>query len=180
MQDNKNSVFKITGKKEADDCEYFGDWRCLENITIKEIRVISEYPFDKFSVQYAPLDLKSHPRGLQFKTVISNAYKKGPNFAGHYVVAEWGCGTGCQNHVIADTKTGKIIDAEIMSANGVEYKIDSRLFIANPQREMIDGYDGNIPAYTETEYYVVSDDGLRLNKLDSKPSSELIFNQKSK
>jgi len=32
-----------------------------------------------------------------FRTAITDAARKGPNFAGHYTVAEWGCGSGCMS-----------------------------------------------------------------------------------
>ena len=32
----------------------------------------------------------------------------GPNFAGHYFVIQWGCGTSCLMMVIVDALTGKI------------------------------------------------------------------------
>lgn len=34
----------------------------------------------------------------------------GPNFAGHFIVVQWGCGTSCVMMVIVDTLTGKIYD----------------------------------------------------------------------
>ncbi|KKT42647.1 MAG: hypothetical protein UW64_C0016G0009 [Microgenomates group bacterium GW2011_GWC1_44_37] len=42
IQDNKDSVFKITGTKGEDDCDYWGDWtqnKCMQNIDIKTIEV---------------------------------------------------------------------------------------------------------------------------------------------
>lgn len=33
---------------------------------------------------------------------------KGPNFAGHYFVVNWGCGTGCLMMVIVDAVTGQV------------------------------------------------------------------------
>ena len=32
----------------------------------------------------------------------------GPNFAGHYTIARWGCDTGCFRIVVIDTPTGKL------------------------------------------------------------------------
>jgi hypothetical protein len=45
-----------------------------------------------------------------FRTVIREATKKGPNFAGQYRIAEWGCGTGCEAIAIVDVKSGAIYD----------------------------------------------------------------------
>lgn len=186
VKNNENSIFKITGTKEKDDCEYYDNGTCLENITIKEIKSIENttlkitdtkknipYKFEDYPInnnlqgKQAPLNLKSHPRGLQFKTVISNAYKEGPNFAGHYTVAEWGCGTSCQNHAIVDNRSGNIIDAEIGSSYGVEYKLDSQLFVVNPRKVLIDNFGDDIPEYFKTGYYELSEDGLKMRKLEN-------------
>jgi hypothetical protein len=45
-----------------------------------------------------------------FRTRIREASKKGSNFAGHYTIAEWGCGTSCVSIAIIDAKTGIIYD----------------------------------------------------------------------
>jgi hypothetical protein len=37
IDDHKEYVFKITGSREKDDCSYFGNGVCLENIKVKDI-----------------------------------------------------------------------------------------------------------------------------------------------
>ena len=32
-----------------------------------------------------------------FRTMIRRGAAKGPNYAGHYSIATWGCGTGCMS-----------------------------------------------------------------------------------
>lgn len=39
LQENKGAVFKIVGKRLADDCDYYEDGSCLENIAIEKIEV---------------------------------------------------------------------------------------------------------------------------------------------
>jgi len=41
-----------------------------------------------------------------FRTVIRDWTKKGPNLAGHFTIAEWGCGTGCEQIAIVDNQSG--------------------------------------------------------------------------
>jgi hypothetical protein len=72
--------------------------------------------------------------------------KPGPNFAGHYIVIVWGCGSGCIRMAVSDAEIGAVYnpplvaDAELalptlMSPNSVgraaetEYRKSSRLFI---------------------------------------------------
>jgi len=44
----------------------------------------------------------------RFRTMIRKAAAGGPNFAGHFTVAEWGCGAGCVSVAIIDAATGSI------------------------------------------------------------------------
>jgi hypothetical protein len=39
IKDNVNSVFKITGTRDQDDCDYWRD-HCVQNIDIKKIEVV--------------------------------------------------------------------------------------------------------------------------------------------
>lgn len=77
-----------------------------------------------------------------FRTVIREAAKSGPNFAGHYALATWGCGAGCVSIAVVDEKNGTTTDGpfEILgydlsfSYEGgeeqIEFHPDSRLLIA--------------------------------------------------
>ncbi|PTQ95015.1 hypothetical protein C8P68_106230 [Mucilaginibacter yixingensis] len=60
----------------------------------------------------------------------------GVNFAGHYTIVEWGCGTECENIAIVNRINGKIFFSEINYGAdegffGVSYKPDSRMLIGN-------------------------------------------------
>ena len=44
----------------------------------------------------------------QFRTRIRTAATQPPNFAGHYVLATWGCGLECVSYAIIDAKTGEV------------------------------------------------------------------------
>ena len=43
-----------------------------------------------------------------FRTAIREAETGGPNFAGHYTIAEIGCGGGCVSIAVVDAKTGAV------------------------------------------------------------------------
>jgi hypothetical protein len=53
----------------------------------------------------APVVLASKP-ARAFRTQLREAAAKGPNFAGHYTIATWGCGAGCEDWAIIDAATG--------------------------------------------------------------------------
>lgn len=80
----------------------------------------------------------------RFRTVIRGWASAGPNFGGHYTIAEWGCGTGCVQMAIVDDRTGEVYDTPIgalpraafcLGANpdqdktGILYRRDSSLLI---------------------------------------------------
>jgi len=71
-----------------------------------------------------------------FRTMIRDAAKKGPNFAGHYAVAEWGCGASCVSMAVIDVQSGAVYDGPTVDVSpfdaesaGFSYHVDSRLMI---------------------------------------------------
>jgi len=43
--------------------------------------------------------------------VIRDWTKRGPNFAGHFTIAAWGCGTGCEQIAIVDNESGHVYES---------------------------------------------------------------------
>lgn len=43
-----------------------------------------------------------------FRSVIGAAAAQGPNFAGAYTVAVWGCGGSCTDFAVVDNRTGRV------------------------------------------------------------------------
>ena len=84
---------------------------------------------------------------LAFRTAITDAARKGPNFAGHYSVAVWDCGSECTAGAVVDETTGKVFsvpfniltlplvegtpDDPAHEFKGAVYELKSRLFIAD-------------------------------------------------
>ncbi len=50
-----------------------------------------------------------------FRTVIRDAAAAGPNFAGHYTVAVWGCGASCTSAAIVDAVSGRVVFPDTMT-----------------------------------------------------------------
>lgn len=115
-----------------------------ENIPVKENLSVNfeQYPVKElFKGKSALLNLKSNLGGLEFKTVISDAYNDGINFADHYTIAEWGCGTDCTQLAVIDAINGNVYffpyglstnKEVIIGAEEIEYKINSNLLIIHP------------------------------------------------
>jgi hypothetical protein len=99
-----------------------------------------QYRVPVFSGTSASVRLGSHPQAQTFRTVLREAARKGPNFAGHFTVATWGCGTNCIVVAIIDARNGRVffpfnreavstpreMDAAVPT---FRYRADSRLFI---------------------------------------------------
>ncbi|TKC86985.1 hypothetical protein FAZ69_19590 [Trinickia terrae] len=73
-----------------------------------------------------------------FRTVIRNEFSEPANFAGHYRVAIWGCGTDCRDFAILDKDTGSVYtmpgESEVNGVMGndderINFRMDSKLFI---------------------------------------------------
>lgn len=99
----------------------------------------------------APVDLASAPYGRAYRTRVREGTARGPNFAGHFTVVLWGCGTGCQVVAVADARTGRLSRQTLLTANGVEYRRDSRLLLADPRTPEMppDCASCGTPAYYE-------------------------------
>jgi hypothetical protein len=68
--------------------------------------------------------------------------RQGPNFAGHYIVIRWGCGSDCLMMAIVDAETGKIYESPIpgagsglyvsmdmMSDREIDFRLNSSLMV---------------------------------------------------
>lgn len=79
----------------------------------------------------AAVDLRSDPTAREFRTRIGAALEKGPNFAGHFVIATWGCGTMCLAGAVVDSRTGRVFpgDTAIDFSCRHEFQRTSRLLI---------------------------------------------------
>ena len=87
------------------------------------------------------IDFKRNRDALSFRTRLSRGLREGVNFAGHYVLVGWGCGTGCISGAIIDGRSGNVFWPEQFNAlavgysdggyadKPVEYKKNSRLLI---------------------------------------------------
>ncbi len=110
--------------------------------------------FADYKITGAPFKGKPAPPVIKtaedrmFRTRIREAAAAGPNFAGHYTIAEWGCGAGCVSIAIVDAVNGavhrgpfRILGWEMQKYEGkyaadddkfepLAYRLDSRLLVA--------------------------------------------------
>lgn len=100
--------------------------------------------------EIADVNFDSQPEAKLFQTTITEQSSEGPNFAGHYTVATWGCGTECQGFAIVDAITGEIVEYEPsidhQVSEGLSHGLDSNLLVLNPKsndQEYLDSIKGS-------------------------------------
>lgn len=91
----------------------------------------------------------------RFETRIQEAGKHDLEFASHYTLAQWGCGTECWMGAIVNLKTGSAKPLPI-SAWGYKYRLESNLLIVDD----ISGNEEYVPSWLRTKYYSW-DEGLQ-------------------
>ncbi len=87
------------------------------------------------------VNLKSHKNARMFRTNLRNAAKEGVNFAGHYILTTWGCGTNCSQSAIIDARNGRVFFPRVLEGAGfgfcdlpddtepIVYQANSRLLV---------------------------------------------------
>jgi hypothetical protein len=83
-------------------------------ITINDLAGKDTPRYEAFSTRVVPIadpakvNLKSHPKAKRYRTRIREGAAEGPNFAGHFTIVGWGCGTSCVQWAIVDAQTGAV------------------------------------------------------------------------
>lgn len=73
----------------------------------RRVPQFKDFPVSEaYTGRNAPLILTRDDR--MFRTRLRAASKGKPNFAGHYILTAWGCGTSCLVGAVIDAKTGKV------------------------------------------------------------------------
>jgi len=97
---------------------------------------------EAFSGKPAPPVLRT-PNHHLFRTMIRLGAAKGPNFAAHYTIADWGCGAGCVSIVVVDAKDGRIYDGPFEDLGWSPVTYEGK-------------YPSNVPEFVPLEFYTDS------------------------
>jgi hypothetical protein len=91
---------------------------------------------ERFTARPAPAIL-STSEARNFRTVLREGARNGPNFAGHFTIVQWGCGTQCWEGAVVDGKTGRVFQLpsldktrdSFFESTWLHFQPDSRLLI---------------------------------------------------
>jgi hypothetical protein len=108
---------------------------CASAVAAEKRPRFEDYPArGTFRGTPAKVNLRSHPKARMFRTMLREGAKDGPNFAGYYTVITMGCGSDCKLVAVVDCRNGRVYFAPFTTSPGIgeDFRLDSRLFIANP------------------------------------------------
>ena len=107
-----------------------------------------------------------------FRTMLREDAGRGANFAGHYILATWGCGADCHSFAIIDAKTGGVyFSPSISFVGGQRFQDGDRLqFRKNSSLLIVAGAknDEEIGKF----YYVWKNNRLRLIRKTALPPAK--------
>jgi hypothetical protein len=115
----------------------------------------SDYRIALYKGKLAPPNFKTDPAAYEFRTQIKDQCKdKGIDFAGHFTLVQWGCGTECAETAIVDRITGSIFYSKLnepynFAFNTIKCKSNSTMVIMNDW--MIEGFKGYV--YCDRPYW---------------------------
>lgn len=156
-KETKNNVGALPDKPQIAKLDTISRKKFSEPIQYDNFRV------DTFTGKRADINYSSNRTARQFRSAINWSMDKfGMNFAGHYNVARWGCGTSCINGAMTDLKTGHVYDLPPASLD-YEFQTNSRLLVINPPDSS--GYYDDC-SYCEPELWVWNEINKKFEKLN--------------
>jgi hypothetical protein len=107
-------------------------------------------------------------RARQYRTVIRDAAKGPIDFAGHYTIATWGCGSACLMAAAIDQKTGRVISLPFTVSDWspdvtepLAYHADSCMLVVRGSRNESDEHG--------TYYYTFDGKAFQLRAAEVEP-----------
>jgi hypothetical protein len=81
--------------------------------------------------------LLSSPQARRFRTRLREQVQFGPNFAGYFTLARWGCGAGCVVFAVIDARTGEVYFAPFTTEGAYLSKGERRFFCSHSSDAVI-------------------------------------------
>lgn len=107
----------------------------------------TQYSVKVEKIENVKVNLKSHKNANMFRTNLRNAAKEGVNFAGHYILTTWGCGTNCSESAIIDARNGRVFFPNELEGAGFGFcdlpdDTEPSVYKANSRLLVLSGFKG--------------------------------------
>lgn len=141
----------------------------------------THYPVRAENIKSKPVNLKSHKDARMFRTNLRNAAKGNVNFAGHFILTSWGCGTNCNQVAIINARNGSVYFPRELQGIGIgqgewAYDIELLEYKANSRMLKLNGYDGGAQNRDEPSegihYYQWTGTALKKIRFDKKERNQ--------
>jgi hypothetical protein len=84
-----------------------------------------DYTVPVYTGKLAQPAVRADKRSWLFRTELREAAAEGANFAGHYRLTSWGCGTACFQWAIIDVKSGRVFHPANLASTEHQYVEES-------------------------------------------------------
>jgi len=119
-----------------------------------DLPAFADFPVNTGEQRLQSIDFDSHPEARNFRTRLEYNLNETANFAGHYILTSWGCGTMCQMIALIDVNNGEVfMPPELVSSLGFCYRRDSSMLILNPVQDLEEMFGDQVPAWFNMLYY---------------------------
>lgn len=105
-------------------------------------------------------DVHSNPEARRYRTSVRETVAEGPNFADHFALVWWGCGSPCVRFLIVDLSTGRTYSNGEQLVTRPMFRRDSRLIVEDPTGFMTDSIGH--PGFPRVRYWEWTGRNLRL------------------
>jgi hypothetical protein len=112
---------------------------------------LRDYPaVRRFAGSPARVNLSSAAGAGYYRTRLREGARKGPNFAGHFTIVTWGCGSDCYDIAVVDALTGRVWFAPFTGSVDLAYRLDSRLLVVDPKKIVEERFPNGLPPGFDT------------------------------
>lgn len=122
---------------------YLASWLLAPMVAFSQTPRFKDYVvYERYTGRQVAPKLKPGTDAWYFRTRIREAARQKPNFAGHYILARWGCGAECLESAIIDVTTGKVYMVDftvcclfsnpaLANTELIDFRLNSQLIIFN-------------------------------------------------
>jgi hypothetical protein len=100
-----------------DDSGEYNEYAIMPSHFPKNAPRFEDYPAARYDKPGVPARWRDSAMSRMYRTRLSAWSRERPNFAGHFILATWGCGTDCTQLAVIDARNGKVFHPQGVTSN---------------------------------------------------------------